>query len=189
MLGLALSALRQHRLRTVLTTLGVVFGTLVLTASVSIGLGVDRAMQTLLQENEFLRQIQVNVDWQGAASDKTGKDAVKIEGKMSEARRERLAKAVTRRKARLTGELGEITILSREKLAELAALKHVESVMPFVWQEGYAVFEGKSQMTDIAGARPSDVSWRSRIVAGEFIDTERQSAVVVSEALLYPPYA
>jgi putative ABC transport system permease protein len=44
LLGLSLSALRQQKLRTFLTVVGVVIGTLALVLSVSIGRGVDRAI-------------------------------------------------------------------------------------------------------------------------------------------------
>lgn len=181
MLGLALSAFRQQKTRTVLTTLGVVFGSLVLTTSLSVGLGVQRAIQTLT--GEFLRQVQVWPDWNGTATEPTDKDEVQVQGKMSEARRERLRKALAIRKTRDANH--QPIPLSQKNLASLAALDHVQLILPFVWQDGLAVFEGQTQPTEIGAARPDDAAWRKRLVAGRFFNTADEPAAVVNETLLY----
>lgn len=179
MLGLALSALRQQKTRTVLTTLGVVFGSLVLAGSLSVGLGVQQAIRSLT--SEFLRQIEL---WPqaGGRSRRETEEKIEIPGNMSEARRERLRTAIAARRAK---EKGEWSALTQEQIAELAALKHVQLAMPFAWQHGKAVFEGVSQEIDIGAARPNDVAWGKRLVAGKFFTSADEPVAVVSEALLY----
>ena len=44
-LGLAVSALLQQKMRTMLTTLGVIFGSFVLAASLSVGQGVQETIE------------------------------------------------------------------------------------------------------------------------------------------------
>jgi len=57
--GLALSALYQQKVRTALTTLGVVIGTFVLILSLSIGQGVQRLAMKELRRHDQLRTIMV----------------------------------------------------------------------------------------------------------------------------------
>lgn len=181
-LGLALSELRQHRVRTALTTLGVVFGALVLTASISIGLGVQQTIRSSASD-EALRHIEVWPDWRGEATDPNGTDAIQVQGQMSEARRERIRRALARRKTQMAER--PRVVLSQANIAVLRSLTHVETVMPFAWQDGYVVLDGRSESTEFGAARPGDAVCRRRIVAGRLFGDANESAVVVSEALLY----
>ncbi len=52
--GLALAALWQQKSRTAMTTLGVLFGSFVLAASLSIGQGVQDTIQRESHRNDFL---------------------------------------------------------------------------------------------------------------------------------------
>lgn len=181
LLALSFSSLRQHKLRTVLTTLGVLFGSLVLAATLAVGQGVQQAIRSLVDE-EMLRRVEIWPDWDGKA-DKHREAQIQVEGQMSEERRERLRSALA---SRLLQESGKPRInLSEENLAKLARIEHVQSVVPIVWQDGYAVLDGQSQPTDIGAARHDDETCRRRIVAGRFFNESDRSGIVVSEALLY----
>ena len=63
MLILAVSTLWQQKVRTLLTVLGVVFGSLVLAASLSINHGVQKTIDRFVQQNDALRKIDVRPDW------------------------------------------------------------------------------------------------------------------------------
>ncbi len=182
MLGLALSALRQHRLRTVLTTLGVVFGTLVLTASLSIGLGIQQAMRAIVS-NELLRSINIWPDWDGELAGSAGTAAAEVPGEMSETRRERLCRALARRNTQL--ERKPRPLLTPENLAAIRGLRHVHSVTPFAYQDGYVVLNGRSESANVGAARPGDAAFGQRIVAGRAFEKLDEPSIVVSEALLY----
>src|SRR5436190_15304119 len=94
-LGLAVSALWQQKLRTLLTTLGVVFGAFVLAASLAIGQGVQDTIERESRRGDFLRKLHVRADWEGNGADLPAASAVP--GTMSDARRERLRRAFAER--------------------------------------------------------------------------------------------
>ncbi|MGZ3488623.1 MAG: hypothetical protein ACXVBY_17380, partial [Isosphaeraceae bacterium] len=52
LLGLSASALRQQKVRTLLTLAGVVIGTFTLVVSLAVGRGVDRAIVSLFHEDD-----------------------------------------------------------------------------------------------------------------------------------------
>ncbi len=93
--NLALSAMRQQKVRTTLTIIGVVVGTFALVLSVAVGRGIDRAIIKLFREDDRLRKILVNTKFEEKLEN------VPIErrepkGEMSDAKRARLRKAIVR---------------------------------------------------------------------------------------------
>src|SRR5438552_3469265 len=92
-LGLAVAALWQQKTRTMLTTLGVVFGTLVLAASLSIGHGVQETIERESHRSDFLRRVEVRAPWRGREADIPA-DELQVKGEMNEGRRERIRKAL-----------------------------------------------------------------------------------------------
>jgi putative ABC transport system permease protein len=182
-LGLALSALWQQKVRTSLTTLGVVFGSFVLAASLSIDQGVQDTITRESSRTDLLRKITVRPQWGSGESDLSAKEA-EVKGSMSDARRQRLRQAITEHKARYAGRRPRVT-LTREKLRELSALEHVEATVPVVWQNGFALLEQRVQSADVASVRPGDDFSRQRLVAGRFFEAPDERAAVVSEFLLY----
>jgi len=183
MLGLPLAALWQQKSRTCLTTLGVMFGSFVLAASLSISQGVQDTIERESHRNDILRKIVVRPEWR--ASDAEGDtDDVTVEGEMSDEKRKRIRKALIAAGARQRGTAPQL-MLTPETVATLAALDHVESVIPVVWQSGYAVVEHRPQLTAVASARPEDAACRRRLVAGRMFDSPTESAALVNEFLLY----
>ena len=63
LLTLPLAALWQQKVRTLLTTLGVVFGAFVLAASLSIGEGVQETIDRESHRSEISRRIEVFPKW------------------------------------------------------------------------------------------------------------------------------
>ncbi len=98
---------------------------------------------------------------------------------MSDAKRERLRRAIAEHSP------GKPVALTRDKLAKMATLDHVEAVVPMFWLSGYAVLDQQSQLASMAGARPETFDCRRRLVAGEFFTSSRQPVCTVSEYLLY----
>src|ERR1700733_15355394 len=94
--GLALVALRQRKVRTVLAILGVAVGSFVLVTSLSIGEGVQGVLLEQLRKQDQLRRIIV---WQGNGGCREDVPAadLDVKGEMSEARRQRLREAIIRR--------------------------------------------------------------------------------------------
>ncbi|HVU87796.1 MAG TPA: ABC transporter permease [Pirellulales bacterium] len=180
---LPLAALAQQKSRTAMTTLGIVFGAFVLAASLSIGQGVQDTIQRESHRTDLLRKINVHPKWLTGDIDSVP-EVIDVPGAMSNERRERLRTALRQSQARRQN--GSPTIkLSREKLAELAALPHVELVLPVVHESCHALLADKSQPAMVAGARPSDDYLLKRIVAGHGFQTADEASAVVSELLLY----
>jgi putative ABC transport system permease protein len=179
LLSLPLAALWQQKSRTVLTTLGVVFGTFVLAASLSIGQGVQDTFERETHKSDVLREIRIQPQW-GDPKAATKKPDVK--GEMSDARRERLRDAVA---ARQRGRALSPVSLTRERLAELSRLPHVEAVVPQTWQNGYVILGKNSQSTMISASRVEDPLARELLVEGRYFESPTEPSVVVSEYLLY----
>jgi putative ABC transport system permease protein len=182
-LGLALSALWQQKTRTLLTTLGVVFGSFVLAASLSVTQGVQETIERETHHSDYLRRIEVRPQWGGKEADIPAED-LKIKGEMGGDKSERLRKALVRLKLRFTAN-GPQTPLTRERLQELAGVEHVESVVPSVRLYGWAKLGDRAESADVASAVPDNKRLRERVVAGRLFETPDERGVAVSEFLLY----
>jgi putative ABC transport system permease protein len=179
--GLALVALRQRKVRAMLAILGVAVGCFVLVASLSIGQGVQVVLLEQLRKQDQLRRIIV---WEGGGQreEDIPPDKLIVPGDMSEARRERLRQAIIRRRQappRKSKGLGP------EHIAELRRLAHVESVTPGLTWVGKALHDGKAQAALIRTASPDDRGAGRRVVAGRFLDKGEHEGILVSEILVY----
>jgi putative ABC transport system permease protein len=182
-LGLALAALWQQKTRTLLTTLGVVFGSLVLAASLSIGHGVQETIERESHRSDFLRRVEVRAQWRGRETDIPA-DELQVKGEMSDDRRERIRKALLDRRLRFNPD-GPQVKLTRDLLRSLAQIEHVEAVMPTVRMYGWAVFGGRSQATEMVSAKPDNGSLWRRVLAGRCFAGPDERSALVSEFLLY----
>lgn len=179
MIGMAFSAVRQQKARTALTTLGVIFGSFVLAASLSIGQGVQQAIRAYVLSQEVLRQVNVWEDWAPPAT----QPAADVTGNISAPRRERLRTALADYEAARSAR--ERVKLTEQNLARLAAIPHVARLVAMPWQSGHVVLGEAAQQAHIVSARPDDALYRQRLVAGRFFETPDEPSVVVSEFLLY----
>jgi putative ABC transport system permease protein len=176
---LSLSALALHKLRTLLTLLGVLFGSFVLVASISIRRGVQETIVREYLRFGELRQIQVHPRYTPRPS---AVENVKVQGKMSAARRQRLEQELRRREQRRpVPEVG----ITPERLQELAALDHVRSVQPNVQQHGRVFLRDRGEYAGSLGVLPDDTLFSSLLVAGRFFSSTSAREVVVTEHLLY----
>jgi putative ABC transport system permease protein len=180
-LGLALSALWQQKARTLLTTLGVVFGSFVLAASLSISQGVQETIERESHLSDFLRRIDVRPKYEGST---IPVKQPRVTGNMSDARRDRIRAALVARKL-LFNPNGPPVALTRDRLHGLSKIEHVEAVVPVVRISGWALLERRSEVADMASTKPDNASLRKRVVAGRFFDGPEERAAVVSELLLY----
>ena len=180
MLALPVVALWQQKSRTMLTTLGVVFGAFVLAASLSINYGVQQTIERESRRGDVLRRINVRPRW-GAQGPAQPAPEIVVSGRMSQAKHRRIHQALVAEQE--GGKPG--VFLTPEMLAKLAAVEHVQSVEPNVSQFSYAAFEDKTQAAQIVSAPPQQTPYRKRMVAGQFFDDPAERSAVVSELLLY----
>jgi putative ABC transport system permease protein len=179
LLALPLAALWQQKTRTVLTTLGVVFGSFVLAASLSIGQGVQDTFERETHKSDVLREIRIQPQF---GESKSNLKSVEVKGQMSEERRARIRDAITSRRRSRTGSPLPI---SRETLGELSRLPHVEAVVPQSWQGAEAVLGKHSQAAGVGASRVDDAEARKHLIAGRYFESPDEPSVVVSEYLLY----
>lgn len=182
LLVLPLAALWQQKRRTILTTLGVVFGAFVLAASLSIGQGVQETINRISRQNEISRKVEIFPKWNNAPS-KAEADEVKVEGAMTDDRRERIRKALAEQNKQSTNAVQ--TELNRDVLRKLAAIPHVKQSIPFIVANGFALLGKESQGVSIYSGRPDDEIGRKQIVAGRYFDAPDQKGLVLSEVLAY----
>ena len=136
-----------------MTTLGVIFGSFVLAASLSIGQGVQARSSASSHRSDFLRKIVVTPRWRTGASEEPSGE-VQVAGEMS---RRNAADSPGHRsiQSQLRHEPVEGDTPTPEKVRALAALAHVESVVPVVYEPCYAVFGDHSQLTGVEGRGPT----------------------------------
>lgn len=186
LLALSLSALRYHKVRLILTTLGVVFGSLVLAISLSVREGVHETVSYEYQKHGELRLIEVH---RGRFSKnvKPPPEVVTVKGNVGEERRKRLEQELTDRWQRgfVAPDDEEPRGLSREQTAQLAALDHVKSVKPLVFLSCRVSLDGKSLHAEGQGAAPQEPNLKEQIVAGDVFAAADSQSVIVSEFLLY----
>jgi putative ABC transport system permease protein len=179
--GLSLSAMRQQKVRTALTIIGVVVGTFALVVSLSVGRGVDRAIVNLFHEDDRLRKILVSPLFVESAEDVPA-ERREPKGAMSEAKRARLRKALLRnwygvRKVR--------TKLDPDGIRKLAALEHVASARPVVHMGDKAILDGKAEDVSGSSVEPETRYFRDRLIAGRLFKPDDGRAAIVHEYLLY----
>ncbi len=182
LLIMPIAALWQQKLRTLLTTLGVVFGAFVLAASLSIGKGVQETIDRESHRSDISRRVEVFPKWK--LSDAKPKQDVKVDGTMSDTRRERIRKSIAEMEQR-SNPTQVRTELTRERLNKVAKVPHVQSLVPLVYNGGFAMLGKKSEFVQMVSARPKDEVMSRRIVAGRFFEDASQREVVLSEFLAY----
>ncbi len=182
LLILPIAALWQQKLRTILTTLGVIFGAFVLAASLSIGEGVQQTIDRESRKNDISRKVNVHVRWNPV--DSKAEPEVKVEGTMTPERRERIRKSLVAEK-RSSDPAQVRSELSPDRLKKLAALPHVARMIPIINDVGLAHFGSRPQSTSIVSGNPESENLRKRIVAGRIFDRPDQRGVLVSEFLAY----
>jgi putative ABC transport system permease protein len=183
LIAFPLSTLWQQKSRTVLTTLGVVFGSFVLAASLSIGQGVQDTIDRESRRHDALRRVSVRPKWQSIAED-AGDEDEEIAGEMDDDKRDRIRRALKERKEAKRPRPRQLR-LTRENIAAIAAMEHVESATPVLWQNGVATIDYQFQSVSVFSARPENDDLRKRIVAGRSFRSPDERAVVVSELVLY----
>lgn len=176
-------ALWQQKGRTLLTTLGVVFGAFVLAASLSINHGVQQTIIRESKQNDALRRVNVHPRWDGGQKSEDGPEIV-IEGNMSEEKRQRIRTALVKQQKQTSPPETNLR-LTPETLRQLASIEHVQRIEPHVQFQDFAVINEKKFQTNIESAPPQDSAHVRRIVAGRFFETADEPSAVVSEFLLY----
>jgi putative ABC transport system permease protein len=191
-ISVSLLAIWQHKVRTLLSLLGVAIGTFMLATSMSIGEGVKLELGRQFERGDRLRRIVVRPDY-GVSEDEIPQKELEFLGQMSEARRERILEAKVRRWPRKHKH--PKFALNDEGLAKLAALPHVERIRPNVYQQFRTSLVDESEKDE--SEKPLELDAISigesidaerladRLVAGDGFTDESKNDVLVHEYLVY----
>lgn len=183
LLRIALTALFQQKVRTILTTAGVTIGSFILMTSLSIGRGVEGVVFHEFTKHDQLRQIQVHSGYRAKEGSIPAEDLV-IKGAMSDAKRERIRQAVIRWWSRRNIHY-PVVPLTKERLDALEKINHVEKLLPFVYQGCRVYLANKNWEVTSCASPANNTHLRNRLVAGKFFESDAEEAVVVHEYLLY----
>ncbi len=178
LLRLPLASLGQQKLRTCLTTLGVVFGAFVLAASLSIDEGVQQTIERESNKGDALRKVTVSPGWRAVETAAAGD--VKVAGRMSPDRRERIHKVLAQR-ARHTRSREERISLNQDRLEKLSRIAHVGRMVPIVGSMVVATLGNRPEEASVSSGAGEDPEFRKRVVFGRSFDSDDERSVLLSE--------
>jgi putative ABC transport system permease protein len=180
-----LSSLRRQKLRTTLTTLGVTIGIATLVASVAVGVGVRRIVEDGFKRERRLREITVYPGYDRESDEFAGipSDALRVEGEMSEARRERIRKrlAMDWRRQHVRPAPKPLTA---DRLREFESWEHVVSAEPDLTEAARVTFRGQVVTADCAGFKGNAERLPAVLEFGR-PPAEGTDEAIVHEFLLY----
>jgi len=177
LLRFPLASLGRQKMRTSLTTLGVVFGAFVLAASLSIDEGVQRTIERESSKGDASRKITVLPGWRAAEA---STETVEVAGRMSPERRERIRQGLVERSHRGVAA-NEAVALTPGRMEWLAKLPHVRQVIPILGGPVVATLGNRPESASISSGAGEDPMFRDRVVAGRAFESEDERSVLLSE--------
>jgi putative ABC transport system permease protein len=183
MLGLAVDGLLRKWGRNVLTLSGVTIGVLALTLTIALGQGIQRMVRETVSGEENLRQIGVSPGFGHKISDTVEEE---VAGEMSEARRERLRRALLARTrpGRFAGRRAQA--IDDQALAALASVPHVVSAQPLVLERYRAAMdEHTTELTSTLGIDVGRRRYADRLIAGRYVSGPDAPEALLHEVLAY----
>src|SRR5207237_7812594 len=123
-LPIALSALWQQKLRTLLTLGGIMIGSFALAVSLSLGRGFEAEVMRQLGRRDQLRQIIVWPHTEVNEADIPEKELY-ITGDMDQAKKDRLRRSIVRRYNQRGAAPRRTTYITEDRLEALGKLDHV----------------------------------------------------------------
>ncbi len=183
LIWLPLAALGQQKLRTSLTTMGVVFGAFVLAASLSIDVGVQETIERESNKGDIARKITVTSHWRTVPDKNKKPKEVKVTGRMTPERRERIRKLLAGQNH--DGGPAERVNLTPARLETLARLPHVRLMVPIVHGGVTATLGNRPEEASVSSGAGEDPEFRNRVIFGRAFDSEDERSVLLSEIFAY----
>jgi ABC-type antimicrobial peptide transport system permease subunit len=182
--GLALEALSQQKLRTALTSLGVICGSFVLVISLSLRQGVQETILREISRFGDLRRVEV-MPRRDRPSPSADLKPPEIQGDMSPERRARLQAEMQRRFRPPQVTYLPTAPLNDDRLALIEKLPRVRSVTLDSLTNVEAILGDKTQSSNLVSAKPGDDEFRQRLIAGGYFHGDNSDEVLVTEFCLY----
>jgi putative ABC transport system permease protein len=179
LLRFPLASLAQQKVRTCLTTLGVIFGAFVLAASLSIDEGVQLTIQREASKGDAARKVTVHPGWRPRETAGAVED-VKVIGRMSPERRERIRKTLAERARHNRGDEERIS-LTEHRLETLSCIAHVRQMVPIVGGAVVATLGNRPEDASVLSGAGEDPDFRKRVVFGRAFNSEDEKSVLLAE--------
>ncbi len=181
LMRMAFSALGQHKVRTALTTLGIIFGSAVMLFTLSMTQGVQDTIQREYARIDALQHVTVYAGTAG--QNKIPEDLIQFPEGISEERKKRLIAEITRRWERESSST-RILPITPQVLDDLRKLPHVKRVTPILYMNQFLVYRRQSRPILSVAIAPHDQKFRQRITMGAMYKPG-EKAVLLSEYLLH----
>jgi len=180
LLRLPLTSLGQQKMRSCLTTLGVVFGAFVLAASLSIDEGVQQTIEREANKGDVSRKITGSSGWRPVKKKDEKANPVKVTGRMSPQRRERIRKILVQRARQ--GDSGQEQVnLTQDRLESLSRIPHIRRMIPIVGGGVVATLGNRPEEASFSSGAGEDPEFRKRVVVGRPFNSEDERSVLLSE--------
>lgn len=186
----AVRALRGSPSRSVLTTLGITVGTMALTLILSLSLGLSRVIDDLVASDEQLRHVVVMPGYGRQASD--GFTQPKVEGAMSDEKRQRLQRTLLKRsrggpsfqiRPRVIDPATESAVAAMPGVA--AARAFVQDRFELTLQGAPAAASAEPAVVLSVGAPAAHPIYPGRVLAGRWFASDDEPGVVLHELALW----
>ena len=181
LLRLPLASLGQQKMRTCLTTLGVVFGAFVLAASLSIDEGVQQTIERESNKGDVSRKVTVSSQVAGGRDQGGGRR----EGRRADVAGSPRANPQGPRPARPNGGSAEQVNLTQDRLETLSRIPHVRRMIPIVGGTVVATLGNRPEEASVSSGAGEDPEFRKRVVVGRSFDSDDERSVLLSEMFAY----
>ena len=182
LLRLPLASLGHQKLRTCLTTMGVVFGAFVLAASLSIDEGVQQTIERESSKGDVSRKVTVHSGWRPAETKSAAE--VKVNGRMTPDRRERIRKVLAEQARRGDSPQQQVA-LTPDRLETLAHIPHVRQMIPIVGGSVIATLGNRPMDASVSSGAGEDPEFRKRVIVGRPFESDDERSVLLSEMFAY----
>ncbi|WP_406694333.1 ABC transporter permease [Singulisphaera sp. Ch08] len=182
LLRFPLDSFGHQKMRTCLTTLGVIFGAFVLAASLSINEGVQRTIERESSKGDISRKVTVSP--RSRAVETKAKEDVKVAGRMSPGRRERIRKVLDQRSRQGNSDWEQVN-LTQERLKALSQIPHVVRMVPIVGSRVVATLGNRPEEASVSSGAGETPEFRKRVTVGRSFDSDDERSVLLSEMFAY----
>lgn len=182
LLALAFRGLFERKLRTVLALLGVVIASVLIILCLAASEGMQLEIARQFDLGDRLRRIRV-YPGRGKPEEAIPESKLKVEGEMTDAKRERIKQAMIRdwNRRHDRPRVG----LTPERLRELERIPHVAAVEPTVSQFGAVLYDGQVHYGHLRGGSTRLEGLAEQIVAGRKFEANDDSSILIHEYLAY----
>ncbi len=176
--SMALLAIRRQKTRAALSLIGVVIGSLMLLFALASRRGVQDAVTRVFSMSKQMRQIEVHQNWMPKEVE-IPEEKLEVDGDLDEDFRARIRQLLIHHWQFEQGS--EIVSLTRERIAKIEALAHVQSVHPQM-SANVTLIQGQNELQGICTSIAADDEvLHERILVGNAFESDSEQTILLNE--------